>query len=146
MNNPDPTATTVKSVTNLDQTVDNDDGTEPLVAAVLPDPVVADSGAATTATASTAAMPPNMPELSAPTEINPTTDTPTVIQPAIPDDQLTKIVPPSKATVGPSLFGYKPPSWANDFDHIRINRGKGSHKDSDTWALLVFDRLLKKHS
>lgn len=53
---------------------------------------------------------------------------------------------PVMKPVGPSFFGYKVPKWANDFDYVRANKGKGSEDDSDTWLLFTVDRLLKKHS
>lgn len=48
--------------------------------------------------------------------------------------------------VKPTFFGYRPPKWANDFDYVRQNRGKGSPSDSETWVLYNVDRLLKKFS
>lgn len=48
--------------------------------------------------------------------------------------------------IKPTFFGYRPPSWANDFEHVRNNKGKGDPSDSNTWVLYAVDRLLKKFS
>ncbi len=48
--------------------------------------------------------------------------------------------------IKPSFFGYRVPKWANDFEYIRKNKGKGDPSDSKTWTLFMVDRLLKKHS
>jgi hypothetical protein len=47
---------------------------------------------------------------------------------------------------GPSFFGYRPPKWANNFEYIRDNKGKGSAGEAKTWLLYTVDRLLKIHS
>jgi hypothetical protein len=87
-----------------------------------------------------------------PIEAQPAETTPVTPQPAPAPAEPKPAAAPTMVSVpeikaqGPEFFGYRPPKWANDFEHVRGSKGKGDASDSETWLLFLVDRLLKKHS
>jgi len=69
-----------------------------------------------------------------------------VIPVELPQVQPTVTLPEIKKPAGPKLFGYRPPNWATDYNYVKTNKGKGKDSESNTWLLLLIDRVLKVHS